>query len=99
MLAVVAALLHQLEGSFAKSNVQKISALTIQAVAVLLIIQSAAKVLTEAASAVTRLTDIMELLLPVQFLLMVGLGNLKRSRRRLHQSITQGFSQFQPIQL
>ena len=77
VLAVVAALLHQLEGSFAKSNVQKISALTIQAVAVLLIIQSAAKVLTEAASAVTRLTDIMELLLPVQFLLMVGLGNLK----------------------
>ena len=77
VLAVVAALLHQLEGNFAKSNVQKISALTIQAVAVLLIIQGAAKVLTEAAAAVTRLTGIMELLLPVQFLLMVGLGNLK----------------------
>ena len=77
LLAIAFAVLKQLEGSFSHGNVQKISGLVIQAIAVLLILQSGRQVLEYAQQAVTGMTELMELLLPLQLVLMVGLGNVK----------------------
>lgn len=77
LLAIAFAVLKQLENSFSNGNIQKVSGLVIQAVAVLLILQSCQEVLTYGQEAVTRMADIMKLLLPVQLLLMAGLGNVK----------------------
>lgn len=77
LLAIVFAVLKQLESSFSHSNVQKVSGLVIQAIAVLLILQSGRQVLACAQQAVSGMTELMELLLPLQLILMAGLGNVK----------------------
>ncbi len=77
LLAIVFAVLKQLESSFSHSNIQKVSGLVIQAIAVLLILQSGRQVLACAQQAVTGMTELMELLLPLQLILMAGLGNVK----------------------
>ena len=77
LLAIAFAVLRQLEGSFSSSNIQKMSSLVIQAITVLLILQSSRLVLADCQQAITRLTTLMEALLPVQLLLMAGLGNVK----------------------
>ena len=77
LLAIVFAVLKQLESSFSHSNVQKVSGLVIQAIAVLLILQSGRQVLAYAQQAVSGMTELMELLLPLQLILMAGLGNVK----------------------
>ena len=77
LLAIAFALLRQLESSFADSSVQKVTALVIQAVAVLLILHSGQQMLQYGTQAVSRMTAVMEALLPVQLLLMAGLGNIK----------------------
>ena len=77
LLAIAFAVLRQMEGSFSSSNIQKMSGLVIQAVTVLLILQSSRLVLADCQQAITRLTALMEALLPLQLLLMAGLGNVK----------------------
>lgn len=77
LLAIAFAVLKQLESSFANGTVQKVSGLVVQAVAVLLILQSGQQVLAYGQQAASRMTELMELLLPLQLLLMAGLGNVK----------------------
>ncbi len=77
LLAVAFAVLRQMESSFSNNNVQKISAMVIQSVAVLLILQSGQQVIAYGTEAIQRMTTIMAALLPVQLLLMAGLGNIK----------------------
>lgn len=77
LLAIAFAVLRQMEGSFASANIQKMSGLVIQAITVLLILQSSRLVLADCQQAVSSLTALMEVLLPVQLLLMAGLGNVK----------------------
>lgn len=77
LLAIVFAVLKQLESSFSRGNVQKVSGLVIQAITVLLILQSGRQVLEYTQQAVTGMTELMELLLPLQLILMAGLGNVK----------------------
>ncbi len=77
LLAILFALLRQLETSFSNGNVQKISGMVVQAVAVLLILQSGQQVLAYGTQAVNRMTAVMHVLLPVQLVLMAGLGNVK----------------------
>lgn len=77
LLAVAFAVLRQMESSFSSGNIQKVSGMVVQAVAVLLILQSGQQVLEYVSDAVNRMTGIMTALLPVQLLLMTGLGNVK----------------------
>lgn len=77
LLAIVFAVLRQMESSFSSGNIQKVSGMMAQAVAVLLILQSGQQVLEYASDAVGRMQEIMTALLPVQLLLMAGLGNVK----------------------
>lgn len=77
LLAIAFAVLRQLEGSFSSGSVQKVSGMVVQAVAVLLILQSGQQVLEDGTRAVSRMAEIMMALLPVQLLLMAGLGNVK----------------------
>lgn len=77
LLAILFALLRQLGTSFSNGNVQKISGMVVQAVAVLLILQSGQQVLAYGTQAVNRMTAVMHVLLPVQLVLMAGLGNVK----------------------
>lgn len=77
LLAILFAILRQLENSFSNGSVQQVSAFVVQAVTVLLILKSGSAVLEEASTAVYRMTELMNLLLPVQLLLMAGIGNIK----------------------
>lgn len=77
LLAIAFAVLRQLESSFSSGSVQKVSGMVVQAVAVLLILQSGQQVLDDGTRAVSRMAEIMMALLPVQLLLMAGLGNVK----------------------
>lgn len=77
LLAIVFALLAQMETSFSNGSVQKISGLMVQTIAVLLLLQSGGTVLAYGQQAVLRLAELMQLLLPVQLLLMTGLGNIQ----------------------
>ncbi len=77
LLAIAFAVLRQMESSFGNGSVQKISGMVIQAMAVLLILQSGQQVIAYGTEAVQRMMGIMMALLPVQLLLMAGLGNLK----------------------
>ncbi len=77
LLALAFAVLRQMESSFSSVNIQKMSGMVIQSVAVLLILQSGQQVLLYGIEAIERMTSIMTALLPVQLLLMAGLGNVK----------------------
>lgn len=77
LLAIVFALLRQLEGSFGRGNIQNLSGIMVQAAAVLLILESGQQVLEYASAAVYRMTSCMMALLPVQMLLMTLLGNIR----------------------
>lgn len=77
LLAIISALLKHMEGSFGKGSIQNISAMMVQAVAILLIIESGQQVLEYAAEAVSRMTSCMMALLPVQMLLMTVTGNIR----------------------
>ena len=77
LLAILFALLQQLEHSFSNGTLQKLSGMVIQAVAVLLVVQSGQQVLAYGTQAVNRMTTIMHVLIPVQLALMAGLGNVK----------------------
>lgn len=77
LLAIAFAVLKQLENGFASASIQKTTELAMQAVAVLLILQGARQALLYGEQAVCHLTELMQVLLPVQLLLMAGLGNLK----------------------
>ncbi len=77
LLAVVYALLSRMENSFSGSNIQKVSGLMVQSVAILLIIQNGNAVLLYGQEAVVRLAKLMQALLPVQLLIMTGLGNIQ----------------------
>ena len=77
LLAIAFAVLCQLESSFSGSNIQKVTGLVIQSIAVLLILQSSQLILQECQDAISRMTGMMEMLLPIQMLLMAGLGNVK----------------------
>lgn len=86
LLAIVFALLRQLEGSFGRGNIQNLSGIMVQAAAVLLILESGQQVLEYASAAVYRMTSCMMALLPVQMLLMTLLGNI-RTAGLLHPSL------------
>ena len=77
LLAIAFAVLRQLESSFSGGNIQKVTGLVIQSIAVLLILQSSQLILQECQDAINRMTGMMEMLLPIQMLLMAGLGNVK----------------------
>ena len=77
LLAIAFAVLRQLESSFSGGNIQKATGLVIQSIAVLLILQSSQLILQECQDAISRMTGMMEMLLPIQMLLMAGLGNVK----------------------
>ena len=77
LLAIVFALLRQLEGSFGRGNIQNLSGIMVQAAAVLLILESGQQVLEYESAAVYRMTSCMMALLPVQMLLMTLLGNIR----------------------
>lgn len=77
LLAVVYALLSRMENSFSGSNIQKVSGLMVQSVAILLILQNGNKVLLYGQEAVVRLAELMQALLPVQLVIMTGLGNIQ----------------------
>lgn len=77
VLAVLYALLSRMENSFSGSSIQKLSGLLMQAIAVLLLLKSGNTVLLYGQEAVVRLAELMQILLPVQLLLMTGLGNIQ----------------------
>ena len=77
LLAILFALLRQLENSFSSGTIQKVSELMIQAIAVLLLLQSGSQVIAYGQAAAVRLAELMQLFLPVQLLLMAGLGNVQ----------------------
>ena len=77
LLAAMLALLRQMESSFVSGTIQKVSGFMIQAVAVLLILNSGQQILEYSALAVSRMTSVMAALIPVQLLLMAALGNVK----------------------
>ena len=77
LLAVIAAVLRQMEGSFSRGNIQNLSAMMVQAVAILLILESGQQVLEYATEAVERMTSCMMAMLPVQMLLMTLMGNIR----------------------
>jgi len=77
LLAIMAALLRQMENSFSDGSIQKVSGLMLQSVAILLLLESGSAVLAYGQQAVLRLAEVMQALLPVQLLLMTGLGNVQ----------------------
>ena len=77
LLAIVFAVLRNMESSFGKGSIQNVSAMMVQAVAVLLILESGQQVLEYASAAISRMTACMTALLPVQMLLMTLLGNIR----------------------
>ena len=77
VLAVIVAVLKQWENSFSAGNLQKSSEFVIQAIAVLLVLQSGQQILQDGLRTVIRMGEWMQLFLPIQFLLMVALGNIK----------------------
>ncbi len=77
LLAIVFALLRQMETGFSGGTIQQVSGLMVQSIAVLLLLRSGNEVLLYGQQAVLRMAELMQLLLPVQLLLMAGLGNVQ----------------------
>ncbi len=77
LLTIVFAVLRNMEGSFGRGSIQNISGMMVQAVAVLLILESGQQVLGYAEEAIGRMASCMTALLPVQMLLMTLLGNIR----------------------
>lgn len=77
LLAVVFALLRQMESSFAESNIQKVTSLMIQSIAILLLLESGSAVIAYGQETMLRLVNLMQTLLPVQLMLMTTLGNIQ----------------------
>lgn len=77
LLSIVFALLSQLETSFTKSSLQKVTGFMVQTIAVLLLLKSSTEVFSYGQEAMVRLAELMQMLLPIQLLLMAGLGNIQ----------------------
>lgn len=77
LLAIVSALIRQMGSSFSDGTIQKVSALMMQSVAVLLLLKAGSAVLSDGQQAISRLAELMQALLPIQLLLMTGLGKLQ----------------------
>lgn len=77
LLAIVFALLNQMEHSFSSGTIQKMTGLVIQSIAILLLLRTGNAVLVYGQQAVLRLTELIQLFLPIQLLLMTGIGNIQ----------------------
>lgn len=74
-LVILAAVLGRLSESLASDGVGKMAHLVVMFVILLLVVNSVRSVAALAGDTVERLVDFMQLLLPVQFILMAALGN------------------------
>lgn len=76
ILAVAFSLLKQLGNSFGNGTVQQISNLVMVLVAALLILESSKIILTLGEETITSLSRFMQVLLPLELILLVALGNV-----------------------
>lgn len=77
LLAIIFSLVTQMETSFSNGSIQKVTGLMMQSVAMVLLLKAGADILWYGQDAVMRLAHLMQALLPVQLILMAGLGNIQ----------------------
>lgn len=77
LLAVVLALCSQMGMHFLNGHIQKMMEFMIQSIAVLLLLRVGQTVLLYGQEMVLKITELIQLFLPVQLLLMVGIGNIQ----------------------
>lgn len=75
-LAVLSALIMNLQSAFEKGSVSRIANFIILAIVIILILSSVNQVLTLGQSAISRMSGFMQVLLPIQLVLLVALGGV-----------------------
>ena len=75
-LAVLSAVVMNLQGAFEKSSIHKIADFVILSIVIILILSSVNEVLTVGRETLTRLTNFMQVLMPIQLILLVALGSV-----------------------